>query len=127
MDGLLDWYLLGVILGLGVVAGTAGVGARRTVYGLVSAAAVAAAVALVALSSLPWWPLFAFAGVSLVAGLALRKLSLDALPAALLVGVVLAVVPALGYLAVVAVPVVGARLGHRADRRYAGLRVLAKD
>ena len=126
MDGLLDWYLLGVVLGLGVVAGTAAVGARRTVYGLISAAAVGVAVALVA-DGLPWWALVAFPVVSLVAGLSLRRLSLDALPAALVVAVVLAAVPALGYLAVVAVPVVGGRLGRRADSRYAGLRVLAKD
>jgi hypothetical protein len=41
--------------------------------------------------------------------------------------VVVAAIPAPGYVAVVATPVAGARLGRRADKRYAGLRVLAKD
>ena len=126
MDGILDWYLLGVVLGLGVVAGVAAAGARRTVYGLVSAVAVGAAVAIVALA-LPWWSLAAFAGASLIAGLALRRLSLDALPAALLAGIVLAAIPVLGYVAVAVAPVAGAQLGRRAGSRHAGLRVLAKD
>ena len=127
MDGILDWYLLGVVLGLGVTDGTAAVGARRrVVFGVLVLAAVAAAVAITALM-LPWWALLAFAGAALVAWLALRRLSLDALPAAILAGLVLAVVPALGYVAVAVVPAAGARLGRRAGSRYAGLRVLAKD
>jgi hypothetical protein len=127
LEGILDWYLLGVVLGLGVTDGTAAVGAtRRIVYLLVTLAAVGAAVAVTALA-LPWWALLAFAAVALVAWLALRRLSLGALPAAILASLVLAVVPLLGYLAVVAVPAAGARLGRRAGSRYAGLRVLAKD
>ena len=55
------------------------------------------------------------------------RLSPEALPAAVLVAVVLAAIPLLGYLAVVAVPVAGTRLNRRAESRHAGLRILAKD
>ncbi|MGH3005973.1 MAG: hypothetical protein ACRDOS_08775, partial [Gaiellaceae bacterium] len=65
--------------------------------------------------------------VALLAWLALRRLSLDALPAAVLGSLLLAAVPAAGYLAAVVAPVAGARLGRRAASRYAGLRVLARD
>jgi hypothetical protein len=127
LDGILDWYLLGVVLGLGVTDGAAAAGAtRRIVYALIALVAVGAAVALTAFV-LPWWALLGFAAVALVAWLALRRLSLSALPAAVLASLVLAVVPLLGYLAVAAVPAAGARLGRRASARHAGLRVLAKD
>lgn len=127
MDGIVDWYLLGVVVGLGVTDGAAAAGARhRLVYGLLALAAVGGAVLVTALA-LPWWALAPFAAVALVAWLALRRLSLDALPAAVLGSVLLAVVPAVGYLLAVATPVAGARLGRRAASRYAGLRVLARD
>jgi hypothetical protein len=127
MDGLLDWYLLGVVLGLGVTAGVAAVGGRgRFAYAILALAAVAGAV-VVDVLALPWWALLAFAGAALAAWVGLRRLSVDALPAALLACVVLTALPALGYVAAVAVPVAGARLGRRAESRYAGLRVLAKD
>ncbi len=127
MDGILDWYVLGVVLGLGVAAGAAAVGTRRSPAWV--AATVAAAVGALALTllALPWWALAAFAGAAALAFVALRKLSPEAAPAAVLGAVVLAPIPALGYLAVVAVPVAGARLGRRAESRHAGLRVLAKD
>jgi hypothetical protein len=64
---------------------------------------------------------------ALVSFAALRRLSPAALPAAALGALVLAAIPALGYIAAVATPVAGARLGRRAEARYAGLRVLAKD
>lgn len=127
MDGILDWYLLGVAAGLGVTNGVAVSGAlRRAVYGLLALAAVAAAVAVTALA-LPWWALLVFAGAALLAWTAFRRLSLEALPAAVVGSVVLAAVPALGYLAAAAAPVAGARLGRRVGSRYAGLRVLARD
>jgi len=127
VDGILDWYVLGVVLGLGVAAGAAAVGTRRSPAWV--AATVAAAVGALALTllALPWWALAAFAGAAALAFVALRKLSPEAAPAAVLGAVVLAPIPALGYLAVVAVPVAGARLGRRAESRHAGLRVLAKD
>jgi hypothetical protein len=127
LDGILDWYLLGVVAGLGVADGTAAAGAPRSlVYALLALAAVAGAVALTALA-LPWWALAVFGVVALAAWLALRRLSPDALPAAVLASLALAALPALGYLAAAAAPVAGARLGRRAGSRYAGLRVLARD
>lgn len=127
MDGILDWYLLGVLVGLGVTAGAAATGARGSfAYDILALAAVAGAV-VVDLLALPLWALLAFAAAALAGFLALRRLSADALPAALLACVVLTALPALGYVAAVAVPVAGARLGRRAGSRHAGLRVLAKD
>lgn len=127
MDGVLDWYLLGVTAGLGAAGGTAAAGARRqTVYGAVAFAALGGAVAVTVLA-LPWWALAFTGGAAVLAWLGLGRLSLDALPAAVLAAVALALVPALGYLLGVAAPVAGARLGRKAGSRYAGLRVLAKD
>jgi hypothetical protein len=40
---------------------------------------------------------------------------------------VLALIPGVGYLLAVAVPALAARLRRRESRRYAGLRVLARD
>ena len=39
----------------------------------------------------------------------------------------LAFVPIVGYVELVAVPAIGMRLRHRAGKRYAGLRTLARD
>lgn len=127
MDGLVDWYLLGVVLGFGVLAGVGAVGAvRNPAWALLALAAAVPGVAL-ALIALPWWSLVALAAAALLAFFGLRRLSTEALPAAALGALVLAAIPALGYVAAVATPVAGARLGRRADKRYAGLRVLAKD
>jgi len=127
MEGFLDWYLLGVVAGLGVSAGTAAAGMlRQPVYVILVAAAVAGAAVLTALV-LPWWALVVFAGVSVVSWAALRRLSTGALPAAVAASVLLAAIPALGYLVAAAAPVAGARLGRRVGSRYAGLRVLARD
>ena len=127
MDGLLDWYLLGVVLGLGVVAGVCLAGALSSLAWVALALAAAGGGVAVTLLALPWWALVAFAAAALVAFAALRRLSPAALPAAALGALALAALPALGYLAAVATPVAGARLGRRAGSRYAGLRVLAKD
>jgi hypothetical protein len=127
VDGPLDWYLLGVVLGLGVAVGVAAVGALRSPWWAAVAIAGAAAAIAIDLLALPLWTILAFVAAAVVAFLALRRLSPDALPAALLGAVVLAAIPLLGYLAVAAAPVAGARLQRRADARHAGLRVLAKD
>jgi hypothetical protein len=127
MDGPLDWYLLGLVLGFGVLAGLGIVGAfRHPAWALLGLAAAVPGVAI-ALVALPWWTLIAFAAAALLAFLGLRRLSTEALPAAALGALVLAAIPLLGYVSAVATPVAGARLGRRADKRYAGLRVLAKD
>jgi hypothetical protein len=127
MDGILDWYLLGVVAGLGVTDGAAAVGARRhPLYTAPALAAVGAAVLVTALA-LPWWALGAFAAAALVAWISLRRLSPGALPAAVLGSALLAVLPAVGYLLAALAPFAGARLGRRASSRFAGLRILARD
>jgi hypothetical protein len=126
MDGLLDWYWLGVLLGLGVADGAAGREARRAVLGVVALVLLAAAVTI-ALVALAWWGLAAFAGAALVTWLALRRLSHPARLVATLAMGLLAFVPAVGYALAALAPLAGARLGRRAGTRYAGLRILAKD
>jgi hypothetical protein len=126
VDGLFDWYWLGVVLGLGVSDGAMGREARRPLLAALFLGILALAVVL-ALVTIAWWAILAFAGAALVASYALRRLSPAARPLAALVSTALAFVPVLGYALVAVVPVVGARLSRRADTRYAGLRVLAKD
>jgi hypothetical protein len=126
VDGVLDWYWLGVLLGLGVVAGAIGRETRRPVYGGVSLAALVAAL-VVAFLGLEWWGVLAFVGAGVLSWLALRRLSRSARLIASIGTFALAFVPALGYLLAVAAPAAGVRLGRRAGSRYAGLRVLAKD
>ncbi len=127
MDGAFDWYVLGVVLGLGVAAGAALVGALRSPAWALLAVLAGVAALVLAFTVLPWWTIFAFAGALVVAFLSLRRLSVEAIPAAVLAAVVLAAIPLLGYLAVVAAPVAGTRLSRRAESRHAGLRILAKD
>jgi hypothetical protein len=127
MDGALDWYVLGVVLGLGVAAGAAAVGALSApAWAALAVLAGVGALALV-LALLPLWTIAAFAVGLVVAFVSLRRLSAEAMPAAILAAVVLAAIPLLGYLAVVLTPLAGARLSRRADARHAGLRILAKD
>lgn len=127
MDGTLDWYVLGVVLGLGIAAGAAAAGAvRQPAWGVAAVLGAAGAVVL-ALTLLPVWTIAAFAGALVVGFFSLRRLSTEALPAAVLGAVVLAAIPLLGYLAVATAPAFGARLTRRADSRHAGLRILAKD
>lgn len=123
MEGLLDWYLLGAVVGLGAPAGSA---VFRGLATLGAAAVVAAVVVIIALA-LPWWALGAFALSGLLAWFFLRHLSSAAIPAAFLVTALLALVPALGYVLPALVAVAGGRLGRRAESRYAGLRILARD
>jgi len=127
MDGALDWYVLGVVLGLGIAAGAALVGALRSPAWVLLALVAGAAALVLAFTLLPWWTIAAFAVALIIGFVFLRRLSPEAIPAAVLVAVVLAAIPLLGYLAVVAVPMAGTRLNRRAESRHAGLRILAKD
>ena len=126
MDGILDWYWLGVLLGLGVAAGAAGREARRAVLGAVALVFLIAAVAI-ALVAFVWWGLAAFAGAALLTWFALRRLSHAARLVATLSSGFLAFIPLVGYGLAVLAPLAGARLGRRAGGRYAGLRILARD
>ena len=127
MDGALDWYVLGVVFGLGVAAGAAAAGARRAPAWVAVTVVVGVVALALVLTVLPWWTIAAFAVALVVAFLSLRRLSVDAVPAAILGAVVAAAIPLLGYVAVVATPIAGARLNRRAESRHAGLRILAKD
>jgi hypothetical protein len=126
VDGFLDWYWLGVLLGLGVATGVVGAEGRRPFLAAISVALIALAV-VIALVGLAWWGLAAFGGSSVVSGFALRRLSGAARLLGSLAATGLSFVPALGYALAVAAPLAGVRLGRRAGSRYAGLRVLAKD
>ena len=127
MDGILDWYLLGVAAGFGVAAAIP-VAHTRERRPLVLAATLALGLAVGVIANFATvWALVA-AIVGLVLGLVfLRALSRDAVLAGVVAAAGLALIPAVGYLEAVATPVIGARLRRRAGGRYAGLRILAKD
>ncbi len=127
MDGVLDWYVLGVVFGLGIAAGAAAVGALRAPAWVALAVVAAIGALALVLAVLPWWTIAAFVLALLIAFVSLRRLSVDAVPAAILGAVGAAAIPLLGYAAVVATPIAGARLSRRAESRHAGLRILAKD
>jgi hypothetical protein len=123
MDGLLDWYSLGVALGLGVAAGAGRAGGSAARSLAVAALGGGLVLAFFA-GSIVWAGPFVGLGLGL---LFLRHLSREAALAATLGLAVLALVPALGYVEGLAAPLLGRRLSRRAESRYAGLRVLAKD
>lgn len=127
MDGLFDWYWLGVALGLGVAAGIPGLPrdeGRTFAVALVTAVAVASGV--IAALVLVWAVFATLAGVA-VGVFSYRRLARPAVPAASLGVAALSLVPALGYVVAALSPLLGERLRRRASGRYAGLRVLAKD
>ena len=125
MDGFLDWYLLGVVAGLGVPVGVTFF-RRPVVLRLALGVAIGIAVLLIAVA-LPLWAIAVFAASGVLAWISFRHLSTAAVPAAFIGAAVLAFLPAVGYALPLVTPFAGARLGRRADSRYAGLRVLAKD
>jgi hypothetical protein len=130
MDGIVDWYLVGVAAGLGVVAGAALVfvlGGRAGWLLGSSALLLAVAGGVVIAAAAVIWAAVALAGGAALGLVSLRRLSREALPAAILGAAALAAVPALGYVEAIAAPLLGRRLGRRAGSRYAGLRILAKD
>jgi hypothetical protein len=128
VDGFLDWYLLGLALGLGIAAGIPGLPQQEKGRGFAVAMVTFVAVAAGVIAAL-WlvWAVFAtLAGVA-IGVFSFRRLARAAVPAASLAVAALAFVPVLGYLEAVLAPLLGDRLRRRASGRYAGLRVLAKD
>ena len=127
VDSLWDWYFVGVAVGLGVTAGIPGLPreqGRELAVGVATVVAVAAGV-IAALVTL-WAVLGTLLGLA-IGVFSFRRLAAAAIPAATLAAGLIALVPFLGYLEALLAPVLGARLRRRADARYAGLRILAKD
>jgi len=136
-----SWYAIGLVCGLGVGAGVIAAAALgRTLAGVliggVAGAAVGIALGFVADGWLP--PIFGglggaggmFGASPLVRG-ALRRGGTEAGTAALvaIAGLVLAglaLIPVVGYVEGVVVPLLGLRIRQRDAKRYAGLRTLAK-
>jgi hypothetical protein len=137
------WYWIGVSVGFGAAGGVlvAGLAARVVVLAIVVAALVGLGLgyAIDAWQPGGWVDVLGggVGGVAAVLGAlqivrgALRRggtaggtAALVAAAALLAAG--LALIPAVGYLEAVALPVLAARLRRRAPERYAGLRTLAK-
>ena len=126
MDGLLDWYGLGVALGVGLSSGVARRMSRRQLLILLHFFLALPGIVL-AFAWLDWWAVIPIVAGAAIGIFSFRKLSDAAAPAASLFSLALAYVPLLGYLETLVAPVAGRRLARRASSRYAGLRVLAKD
>jgi hypothetical protein len=126
VDGLLDWYGLGVALGLGVSSGAARRMAQRQML-MLAHFTLALPGIVAAYVWIAWWAVIPIVAGAVVGILSFRKLSEAAAPAASLFTLALAYVPLLGYVEALIAPLAGRRLARRADSRYAGLRVLAKD
>lgn len=127
MDGVLDWYLLGVALGLGIAAGIPGLPrdeGRSFAVGMVTFVAIV--VGVIAALWVVWAVFATLIGVA-IGVFSFRRLARAAVPAASLAVAALAFVPVIGYVEAVLAPILGDRLRRRASGRYAGLRVLAKD
>ena len=138
LDGVGDWYTIGILVGLGAAIGVACTGAlRRALAGLVLSAAISI---LIGFAFGQWdeaaggfvGAVCGAVGTAPLVGGALRRGgtrggTATLLAAASLVGAALAFVPVLGYLEAAAVPLLGLRLRRRAPDRHAGLRSLAKD
>jgi hypothetical protein len=126
VNELIDWYGLGVALGVGVSSGAARRMFRRQML-MLAHFTLALPGIIAAYVWLDWWAALAVIGGALIGIVSFRRLSEAAAPAASLFSLALAYVPLLGYLETLAAPVAGRRLAQRAASRYAGLRVLAKD
>jgi hypothetical protein len=135
-------YWIGLALGLGVSVGILLAGFLASGRAGIAAAVVGAAAAGAALGFLVSGSGEAIAGaIGGVAGAggsaavvrgALRRGGVRGATAALIgiaavVCALLALVPLLGYLEVLVVPALGARVRGRQSERYAGLRILARD
>jgi hypothetical protein len=126
VNELIDWYGLGVALGIGVSSGVARRMFRRQML-MLAHFTLALPGIVAAYVWLDWWAALPIIGGALIGIFSFRRLSEAAAPAASLFSLALAYVPLVGYLETLAAPVAGRRLAQRAASRYAGLRVLAKD
>jgi hypothetical protein len=131
-------YLIGLFAGVGAALGLGFTGSlRRWELG-----GVVSAVALVVIGlTLSRWPEAIAGAVGAVAGAfgsaplvtgtlrrgGTRGGTAALLAAAAVVGAGLALIPAVGFLEALAVPLFGLRLRRRAPDRHAGLRTLARD
>jgi hypothetical protein len=134
----MDWYSIGILVGVGTAIGLALTGAlRRVVPSVVAAAVVAVGLGFAfgqwdeALGGLVGAACGALGSAPVVAG-ALRRGGTRGgtaviLALAGLVAAALAFVPVVGYVEALAVPLLGARLRRRSPDRHAGLRSLARD
>jgi hypothetical protein len=134
------WYWIGVALGLGIGLGVVASGLLAvSTRGLVAAALGAAAVSVAVTIAFGWVYVVAAVAGSIVGAVsasvvvrgALRRggtrlgvAGYMALAGVLLV--LLAAVPLLGYLELVAIPLLALRMRGREPERHAGLRTLAK-
>jgi hypothetical protein len=139
------WYWIGVAAGFGValgvvVAGVLGVRSTLLAAAVAAAAGALAGFALVGFDSADWGePLAGAIGgavaavgaAPLVGGALARGGTRGGTAALLAVGALvlaaLALVPAVGYVELAAIPALGARLRRVAGRRHGGLRILARD
>jgi hypothetical protein len=136
-----DWYSVGVFAGLGVALGIAAAAAlagRRvslTAPFLAAAAGIALGVVFADVEEAAGGGVGGLLGAAgaleLVRGALGRGGTRVATGMLVAVGAVLvaalAFIPGVGYLEVVALPALGARLRRRGGKRYAGLRTLARD
>ena len=136
-----NWYEIGVSVGIGVAAGIAFAGVFAGLRFGFATTLLGALVAGVAAGFLVngWAGAAAGAGGAMIGavsaaaivrganrrGATLAGTALLLLGAALVVGL-LALIPAVGYLEAVALPLVAARRARSDPERYAGLRSLAK-
>jgi hypothetical protein len=137
-----DWYWIGLTVGIGAGAGVFATGiAGRLRAGVVAAALLGAGVGVLAGFLIENWDEAlggAIGGIAGAAGAgtlvrgALRRGGTRG-GTAMLVGAAgvavaaLGLVPGVGYLEALALPLLSLRLRGRAGSRYAGLRILARD
>jgi len=136
-----DWYVIGVTVGVGVAAGILCAGVLVGLsYGWVTSAVGALAIGVVAGLLVHGWTgagggIVGAAVGTLSAGVvargALRSGATIGGTAVILAGAavfvaLLALIPVVGYVLVVALPAVAVRRARSEPERYAGLRTLAK-
>ena len=136
-----DWYEIGITIGIGVAAGIAFAGVLAGLrFGFATTLLGALAVGVLAGLLVNGWTgvgggvvgavIGAVSAAVIVRGANLRGATLGG-TAVLLIGAaivvaLLALIPAVGYLEALILPVVAARRARHGSEKYAGLRSLAK-